>query len=168
MRFEHWFEYGTDLIAVDTLVALLQHLLLNVGQGTPGLPLGTALAGQQGIRTACLAETVLVLGEGLTAGTMERIEVLHEPELGMLLGLDPFVFPNEKAPLLSIAPFQCAVITIVAHHMPPDSVIVTHAISTKSVNELPDTYNSERAVAPCETRGGTGAHVAPSPIGSAL
>ena len=87
-----------------------------------------------------LGSTVVVLGECQPAGAMERIEVLHEPKVGVLLGLDPFVFPDEKAPLLHIAPFKGAVITIVAHHMPPDSVIDTHALSTKSVIELPDTF----------------------------
>ena len=144
MRFEYWLEYGIDLIAVDALAALLQHFLLDVGQGAPALPLGTPLARQQGVVAAQLKKTVVVLGEGLTAGTMERIEVLQEAELGMLLGLDQFVFRDEEAPLLHEVSFDGLVITIVPHQLPPELVIDTHQLSTRSVNELPDTYKNDR------------------------
>ena len=78
------FEYGIDLVTVGTVKALVDDLLLDVGQGAAGLPPGTPLTGEEGVVGGGEEEPVVVLGEGLTASAVEGVEVLGEAETGML------------------------------------------------------------------------------------
>ena len=85
---EDGFEYGINLIAVDTLAPLGQYLLFNGLGGAPTLPLGPPLLRQEGRIRTQLAVAPIVFGKGLPVGAMKPVEVLDKPEFRMLLLLD--------------------------------------------------------------------------------
>ena len=136
--FKDGFEYGIDLVTVGTVKALVDDLLLNVGQGAAGLPPGTPLTGEEGVVGGGEEEPVVVLGEGLTASAVEGVEVLGEAETGMLPCLDQLILMDEEPPLLNVVPFKGEVLAIVSH----SRLQIGVGFLYQSVNELPDTYNS--------------------------
>ena len=48
--FEDGLEYGIYFVAIGTVEAFAENLLLNVGQGTAALPIGAPLTGEEGVR----------------------------------------------------------------------------------------------------------------------
>ena len=137
--FKDGFEYGIDLVTVGTVKALVDDLLLNVGQGAAGLPPGTPLTGEEGVVGGGEEEPVVVLGEGLTASAVEGVEVLGEAETGMLPCLDQLILMDEEPPLLNVVPFKGEVLAIVSH----SRLQIGVGLLYQSVNELPNTYRND-------------------------
>ena len=139
MLFEDGLEYGIYLVTIGTVEAFAENLLLDVGQGTAALPIGAPFTGEEGVVGGGEEEPVVVLGEGLTCSAVEGIEVLGKAEAGMLPGLDQSVFLYEESPLLNVVPFKGEVLAVVSHFRLQIGVGLLY----QSVNELPNTYNSE-------------------------
>jgi hypothetical protein len=57
-------------------------------------------------------ESVVVFEEGLAVGVMEMIEIGNEPELGMFLLLDQFIFLHQELKPLLIVYLQCPIVSI--------------------------------------------------------
>ena len=136
-----------NLIAIDTPVPQLQHLLLDEGQSAAAFPPGAPLLGQQGLVAVLTPVAVVILGKGLAAGPMELVEVLDETELRMLLGLDQFVLADEEPKLLNVVPLQGEILPVVPHLR-----LQTDCMSLyQSVNELPNIYKNDIFVDPLAT-----------------
>ena len=80
-----------------------------------------------------------VLVEGLPVGSMKAVEVLQEPEMGMLPCLYQFILTYEEPPLLYQIPFNGPVSTVVSHLR----LQIKSTNLTRSVNELPDIYKND-------------------------
>ena len=137
MGLQHRLEYRIDLVAVGARAPEFEHLLLDEGDGAAALPLGPALAGQQGVAGARLAVAVVVLGEGLPVDPVGAVEVLDGAEPGVAPGFDLFLLPDQEPPLLDIVPFDSAVIAVVSHLRLQTGLF----LQANSVSELPNIYN---------------------------